>query len=160
MNIKNLEQTPEEKRVSPKGKYHVRQKNLSLNLGGVKDGRPWEGGHPFDVCEVRIPPGKTNWPMHSHTQQWEFFLIQSGKGVVRTPKGDIKITSGDYFIHPPLSSHQVINQGKEDLVMLVVANNPTSDLIRYFKTGKFFLKPSRVMFSKEGRATDYYDGEE
>jgi uncharacterized cupin superfamily protein len=160
MNKQNLAKTRSEERKSPRGKFQLLQKNLSLALGGVKDLGPWEGGHPFDVCEVRIPPGKTNWPMHMHSAQWEFFLVQSGNGVVRTQEGETPITEGDYFVHAPGTAHQIINRGQSELVMLVVADNPVSDLIRYPESGKYFLKPSRVSFDKNGRVVEYYEGEE
>ncbi|WP_206171066.1 cupin domain-containing protein [Phragmitibacter flavus] len=136
------------------------QKHLSLAIGGKKDCGLERGGHPFDVSEVRIPAGKTNWPLHVHSKQWEFYLVKSGKGLVRTSDGEMEIGVGDYLMQTPGVAHQVINQGNEDLVMLVIADNPAADMIRYPASKKYFLKPSRVMFGELGESVEYYEGEE
>src|SRR5258705_6391243 len=35
----------------------------------------------------RIAPGKTPYPYHSHSAQWEFYQVISGKGSVRHQEG-------------------------------------------------------------------------
>lgn len=160
MKKQNLEHTDAEERVSPLGHFHLWQKNLSLALGGIKDKGLGQGGHPFDVCEVRIPAGKSNWPLHAHSAQWEFYLIKSGRGKVIKSDGETEVGSGDYFVCPPGEAHQVSNSFEEELVMLVIADNPGSDMIRYPNTENFFLKPSRSMFSVLGEKREPYEGEE
>ncbi|WP_276609667.1 cupin domain-containing protein [Phragmitibacter flavus] len=88
------------------------------------------------------------------------FLVKSGKGLVRTSDGDMEIGVGDYLMQAPGVAHQVVNQGDEDLVMLVIADNPAADMIRYPASKKYFLKPSRVMFGELGESVEYYEGEE
>jgi hypothetical protein len=39
--------------------------------------------HPFDVEILRIPPGSTPYPFHSHSAQWEFYHLIQGNGKVR-----------------------------------------------------------------------------
>jgi len=158
-NKANLFTTPAEERHSPQGKFHLLQKNLSLALGGKKDCGTWGGGFPFDVSEVQIPPGKANWPYHQHSAQWEFYLVLSGRGELRTDEGNVSITAGDYFQHAPGSAHQITNDGEENLVLLIVADNPPSDIISYPDTGQIFLKPQRVLL-KPADELNYYDNEE
>ncbi|OAM87748.1 cupin domain-containing protein [Termitidicoccus mucosus] len=143
--------------VSPKGKFAVTVKNLTRATGGPKDTGPWGGGHPFDVELVRVPPGKTNWPLHAHAAQWEAYIVVSGRGHARTESGSERIEAGDYVVHPPGEAHQFINDGSEDLVYYVIADNPRADVIYYPDSQKYFAKPQRKMFVRE---VDYFEGEE
>lgn len=154
----NLDDVPVEERISPKGKFHLLQRNLSLALGGVKDIGPAGGGHPFDVCEVVVPPGKTNWPFHFHCAQWEFFLVREGSGVVRTEEGETPIRPGDALLQKPGDAHQIRNTGSGNLVLLIVADNPPCDTVGYPDSGKWFIKPARKVLG--GDEKPYYSGEE
>ncbi len=77
-----------------------------------------------DVEILRIPPGKTPYPYHSHCVQWEFYHVISGGGVVRHQDGTTSVESGDAFIFSPDQPHQLINDSPEDLIVYVVADNP------------------------------------
>ena len=158
MKIVNLHELPEREVISPKGKFHIFQKDASLALGGVKDTGPEGGGQPFDLCQVRIPPGKTNWPLHIHTSQWEQFLVLGGSGKVRGLEGEDPLRAGDCFISRPGDATQIINTGAEDLVLLIIATNQLTDAISYPDSGKFAVKPWRRFFHME--EVDYYAGEE
>jgi len=142
---------------SPKGKFGVWRKNLSLAAGGKKDVGVAGGGHPFDVELIRLPAGKTNWPLHAHAAQWEAYLIIAGRGRVRTEEGVEAIGAGDFLVHPPGEAHQMINDGPEDLVYYVIADNPQADVIHYPESQKWLAKPARKVFREE---VDYFDGEE
>ncbi len=143
---------------SPKGRYHLYQKDLSLALGGTKDVGTWGGGHPFDVALVRVPPQASNWPRHVHTTQWEFFMVQEGEGELTLDETRHPIRPGDCFVMPPGRAHQLTNTGDADLLLVVVANQPESDAIHYPDSGKWFLKPQRQIFTMQ--PVDYYQGEE
>lgn len=154
----NVADVPVEERTSPKGRFHVRQRHISLALGAQKDVGTWGGGHPFDVAEVTVPPGKTNWPFHYHSAQWEFFLVKSGRGLIRTPEGYEALCAGDAFVRKPGEPHQIRNDGDEDLVLLILADNPPADVVGYPDTGQWFIKPARKLLT--GNERDYYSGEE
>jgi uncharacterized cupin superfamily protein len=143
---------------SPKGKYHLFRRHISLVIGGSKDTGVWGGGHPFDLELARIPPGKTNWPYHSHSAQWELYIVLKGRGIARAPEGEVEIGPGDSFIHPPGEPHQIRNTGAEDLLYYVIADNPQSDVSTYPDSGKWNIKPQRKTF--EMTEVDYYKGEE
>ena len=83
--------------------------------------------HPFDIEILRIPAGKTPYPYHSHSAQWEFYHVISGTGAVRHQDGTTPIESGDAFIFKPGQPHQLINDAVEDLVLYVVADNPIGE---------------------------------
>jgi uncharacterized cupin superfamily protein len=143
---------------SPKGNYQLFRRHISLALGGKKDIGDWGGGHPFDLELTRVPPGKTNWPYHGHSAQWELYVVLSGHGITRTQEGEMKIGPGDCFMHPPGEPHQIHNSGAEDLVYYIIANNPQCDVSSYPDSGKWFIKPQRKAF--EMTEVDYYKGEE
>ncbi len=143
---------------SPGGSYHLFQKHLSLALGGKKDTSPSQGGHPFDVTLVQVPPGTRNWPIHQHSSQWEFYIVLSGQGVVHTLEESLSVSSGEAFLCPPETAHQVENTGDEPLLFYVIANNPDVDIIYYPHSDKWFLKPQRKCFRI--KETDYYENEE
>jgi uncharacterized cupin superfamily protein len=142
---------------SPSGKFHSFCRNLSLALGGIRNAGTWGGGHPFDLQIRRIPPGASVCPFHRHLAQWEFFLVQAGSGTVRTDDGRHAVRTGDFFIHPPGATHQLLNTGDTDLEVLIVADNPVLDGCYYPDSDKWALRPGPIF-----RATpvDYFDGED
>ncbi|VVM06014.1 hypothetical protein MAMC_00918 [Methylacidimicrobium cyclopophantes] len=155
---RNLDEIPWQERRSPKGRYHLFQKEISLALGGKKDVGRWGGGHPFDVTLVRIPPGAVNWPLHAHAAQWELYGVQEGNGRVRMGEERWEVVSGDWFLAKPQEAHQIENPGPGDLLLLVVSNHPEADVTFYPTSGKFFLKPERKIVRES--PLSYYDGEE
>ena len=142
---------------SPKGIYHSFHKEISRSLGAGHNTWP-KSGHPFDLSLIRVPPGKSVCPFHSHTAQYELFLILSGRGTVRAGDERHEVKAGDAFIHPPGEAHQILNTGSDDLVFYVVADNPPVDISHYPDSGKWGLRPQGKFF----RMTEskYYDGEE
>jgi hypothetical protein len=65
---------------SPKGKFVGAGKEVSEDLGRNPQSTDLMDGHPFDVEILRVPPGKTPYPYHSHSAQWEFYHVISGQG--------------------------------------------------------------------------------
>jgi uncharacterized cupin superfamily protein len=158
MNRINLADLNAEESASPKGRFHRFRSNIAAALAAKRNGSPAAGHCPFEVELVRVPPRAANWPYHAHSAQWEFYLIVSGRGQVRTPQGRFDIREGDCLLHPPGEAHQLTNTGAVDLVYYVVANNAASDICHYPDSEKWSLpgqpKPVRA------RAAEYYDGEE
>ena len=73
--------------ASPKGKFAGAGKQVSEALGRVPQSTDLKERHPFDVEILRIAPGKTPYPYHSHSAQWEFYHVLSGKGIARHKEG-------------------------------------------------------------------------
>lgn len=158
MNKINLAQIPIEQSRSPKGRFRRTRQNISLALMGV-NGLGKNGlKQPFEVELVRVPAGAINWPYHSHSVQWELYLVLSGRGQVRTPKGITNVREGDCFIHPPGEPHQITNTGATDLVYYVVADDLLADVCHYPDTNKWLL-PGQAgpVWIQEA---NYYAGEE
>jgi uncharacterized cupin superfamily protein len=144
---------------SPKGKYAGAGKEISEALGRRPQSTDLKERHPFDVEILRVPPGKTPYPYHSHSAQWEFYHIISGRGMVRHKDGTTAIETGDAFIFAPDQPHQLINNGSDDLIIYVVADNPIGESGYYPDSKKWIVRsPERKLV--RGEALDYYDGEE
>src|SRR5438093_86678 len=93
--------------ASPKGKFVGAGKEVSEELGRKPFSTDLKERHPFDVEICRIAAGQTPYPYHSHSAQWEFYYVLSGKGTVRHKDGKIPIETGDAFIFPPDEPHQL-----------------------------------------------------
>lgn len=144
---------------SPKGKFAGAGKEVSEALGRKPQSTDLRERHPFDVEILRISPGKTPYPYHSHSAQWEFYHVISGTGQVRHSDGTTAIEPGDAFIFEPGQPHQLINDGAQDLVVYVVADNPVGESCHYPDTGKWMVRsPERRIIRSE--ALDYFDDEE
>ena len=115
--------------------------------------------HPFDVEILRLTPGQIPYPYHLHSAQWEFYHVISGSGVVRHKDGTTPVETGDAFIFKPNEPHQIINNGTQDLILYVVADNPLSETYYYPDSNKWSVPiPERRLL--RSNALDYYDGEE
>jgi len=106
-------------------------KQLSEALGRRPESTNLMGRHPFDVEMLRVPPGAVPYRYHSHSAQWEFYHVVSGTGSVRHAGGRTAIVAGDAFLFKPGEAHQLINDGSEDLTVIVVADNPIGESFHY-----------------------------
>jgi uncharacterized cupin superfamily protein len=154
----NLESIPWVECRSPRARFHKFRRNIATALERPKAGPKLPGKPPFEVELVRVPPGATNFPLHSHSQAWEFYLILSGTATLRLGRRKVKVTAGDCIMCPPGEPHHMINTGADDLTYYVVANNVPGDIWHFPDSGKWgghdlpdFFRPQKV---------DYFDGEE
>ena len=144
---------------SPKGKCQGAGKQVSEALGWNSDSGNARDRHPFVVEILRIAAGQTPYVFHSHSAQWEFYHVISGRGSVRHDKGTTAIITGDAFIFSPGEAHQLINNSGEDLVVYVIANDPVGESSYYPDSKKWIVRsPERQIIRSEN--LDYYDGEE
>ena len=155
----NTKDITEESWSSPKGKFSGAGRQISEALGRKPRSTDLRERHPFDVEILRIPPGKAPYPYHSHSAQWEFYHVISGKGIARHQDGTTAIEAGDAFIFEPDQPHQLINDGSEDLVVYVVADNPIGESWYYPDSKKCGVHAPERRFVRS-EALDYYDGEE
>jgi uncharacterized cupin superfamily protein len=156
INLKDLEEITWS---SPKGKFVGAGKEVSEALGRKPQSTDLMERHPFDVEICRIPAGQTPYPYHSHSAQWEFYQVISGKGVVRHQDGTAAIEPGDAFLFEPGQPHQLTNDGIEDLILFVVADNPIGESCYFPDSQKWMVRsPERKLIRSAG--LDYFDGEE
>lgn len=155
----NTNSLTEETWSSPKGKFAGASKPISEGLGRKPHSTDLYERHPFDVEILRIAPGKTPYPYHSHSAQWEFYHIISGNGSVRHQDGTTPIQTGDAFLFKPGEPHQITNEGTEDMLVYVVADNPFGESTYYPDSQKWGVRsPERRLLRSED--VEYYDGEE
>lgn len=134
-------------------------KPVSEELGRKPESTDLLERHPFDVEILRVPPGKANYPFHSHSAQWEFYHVISGSGIARDDEGEHEIVSDDAFIYKPGEAHQIINTGSVDLIVYVIADNPVGETCYYPDSDKWLVRsPENKIIRSE--SLDYYDGED
>jgi uncharacterized cupin superfamily protein len=144
---------------SPKGKFSGVGRGISEALGRDPFSTDLMKRHPFDVEILKIAPGATPYPYHSHAAQWEFYHVISGRGVVRHKDGITPIEAGDAFIFPPDEPHGLMNDSSEELIIYVIADNPIGESCYYPDSEKWLVRsPERRLF--RGEKLEYYDGEE
>lgn len=144
--------------ASPSGKFSAAGKQVSEALGAAMNATLAEGGHPFDLEFGRLPPDKSGCPFHRHSAQWECYLIASGTGVMRHGSERRELRAGDVAMHPPGSSHQLINTGDTDLLYYLVADNPLTEFWHYPDSNKWGFKPGGGIFRRQD--ADYWHGED
>jgi uncharacterized cupin superfamily protein len=156
----NLSAVEEKETKSPKGKYHRYSKEISIALGRDPRSLDWMKRHPFDLELTRIPPGAARCPHHAHSAQWELYVVVSGAGKMRHDKGVDAMSGGEVFLFGPNEAHQIINDGREDLIYYVIADNPFGTSCYYPDSKKWFVsQPSDGVILK-GNPAEYFDGEE
>lgn len=156
----NLHEVHEEPYWSPKQTMGHYSREISKALGRKPESTDLLERHPFDVEIQRIPPGVAACPYHSHSAQWEFYLVISGGGVVRHDSGEDAIGPGDAFVFKPGEAHQIRGgTGTEDLVVMCIADNPIGESWYYPDSEKYgVVLPKRAFVRAE--PLDYWDGEE
>jgi uncharacterized cupin superfamily protein len=155
----NTRDIAEERWTSPNGKFAGSSRGISEALGRKPKSTDLNERHPFDVGILRIPAGKIPYPFHSHSAQWEFYHVISGRGEVRHAEGTTPIEAGDAFVFKPGEPHQLINDSDGDIVLYVVADNPIGESLYYPDSKKWGVRiPERRFF--RGEPLEYYEGEE
>lgn len=156
----NLAELEQNERRSPKGKYRRFVKDISIALGRDPESLDLRRRHPFDLAQVRIPPGSSYCPYHAHAVETELYLVVSGCGTVRDESGNTKVFAGDAFLFHPHQAHQLFNDSNEDFVYCVIADNPVGDTCYYPDSGKLAVPMKDGDAILKGEPADYYDGEE
>jgi len=156
----NTNQMQEFTWASPKGKFCGAGKEISEELGRNPDSTDMLERHPFDVEICRLEPGKAAYPYHSHSAQWELYHVISGSGTVRHKDGTTPIGPGDAFLFKPGEPHQIVNDGTQDLIVYVVADNPIGEVAYYPDSHKWSVPLSVGRRCMRSDPLDYYDGEE
>lgn len=156
VNIKDVE---EFSWTSPKGKFGGAGRQVSEALGRDPLSTDLKTRHPFDVEIMRLAPGQVPYPYHSHSAQWEFYYVLSGRGSARDANGTMPIEAGDALLAPPEDAHAFTNDGTEDLLIMVIADNPIGESAYYPDSKKWLVRsPERRLM--RGESLDYFDGEE
>jgi len=114
------------------------------------------------VSVYRLPPGKSAYPYHWHTQNEEVFYIISGSGILKTPEGERKVTAGDFLFFPANESgaHKLTNTSSEELIYIDFDTQNPIDVALYPDSGKIGVWGMNInqAFRMEHQV-GYYEGE-
>ena len=133
----NIPEIQWESQRSPGGKFARSQRKVSEALGRDPRSTHIDKRHPFDVDVTKIPPAAASCPYHSHSAQWESYVVISGRGKVRHAQGSMVVEHGDAFLFKPNEPHQLINDQNEGLLIYVIADNPVGETCYYPDSGKW-----------------------
>jgi mannose-6-phosphate isomerase-like protein (cupin superfamily) len=89
------------------------------------------GSRNLTVTWVDVPPGSEQ-RVHSHADAEQVYVIVRGQGRMSVA-GDVEdVGEGDLVFIPPATSHSIVNDGAETLVVVTAASPPVSmeDLYR------------------------------
>jgi uncharacterized cupin superfamily protein len=115
------------------------------------------------ISVYEIPPGKSAYPYHYHTQNEEAFYIISGIGILRTPKGDKEINAGDFLFFPANEKgcHKLTNISENEmLIYLDFDTHNEIDVAFYPDSGKIGIWGKNInQVYKTNQQVMYYDGE-
>ena len=121
------------------------------------------GEEKLSVSFYILEPGKENYPYHYHSSIEEVFYIISGKGTLKTIKGEIEIKEGDIIVMPPNENgaHKIINTSKNQLVYLDIDTENSSDVVFYPELEKILVKAKNGFFKtyKINSDINYLEGE-
>jgi uncharacterized cupin superfamily protein len=125
-----------------------------------KDIDPLIGAKHLGYRLIRLQPGKASFPMHLHHFGEEMFYVIEGACLLKTPRGALAVTVGDFIAFPPGASgaHKFINAGAAPCVLLAVGMSLPHDVSEYPDSNKVFPYVARRIFRKD-EGVDYWDGE-
>jgi len=122
-----------------------------------------EEGGSCVVSVYEIPPNKSAYPYHYHTQDEEVFYIISGKGTLKTPEGEREVSAGDilYFPANKNGAHKLTNLSDSELLVYIDFDTCGDvDVALYPDSGKIGIWGMDINKSfKLKESVDYYEGE-
>lgn len=110
-----------------------------------------------------IPPQKSAYPYHYHTQNEEVFYIIRGSGILRTPDGERRVSAGEllYFPANEKGAHKLTNNSTDEtLIYLDFDTCNAIDVAFYPDSGKIGIWGKDInKLYKSDENVNYYDGE-
>ena len=146
-NIANIRNIPKEYMCDPEFDTKLKTILIGDAIGTEK----------FYVNIDCVKPGGESVKYHSHSKQEEFYLIISGKGILRIDGEEISIKKGDVISTPAGkdSGHQFINNSEEILQILDIGTREKDDIITYPDENVIYIKDKKVGFKIEDNIKDW-----
>ena len=109
---------------------------------------------------IRLEPNNASYPTHFHHFGEEMFYVIEGGCTLKTPRGNLNVTTGDFIAFPPGASgaHKFVNTEGEPCTLLAVGMILHHDVSEYPDSNKVFPYVSKRIFRKDDNVT-YWDGE-
>jgi uncharacterized cupin superfamily protein len=138
-NISNIDNIPREYMYDPDFQSEMKTILIGDAIGSEK----------IYVNMDYVKPGAESVKYHSHSKQEEFYLIISGKGILRIDGEEILIKTGDVISTPAGNDigHQFINNSSEVLQILDVGTREKDDIITYPDDNVMFIKNKKLVFN-------------
>lgn len=125
-----------------------------------KDIDPLIGAQLLGYRLIRLQPKNASFPMHFHHFSEEMFYVTEGECTLKTPRGDLTITEGDFIAFPPGESgtHKIVNSGDAPCTVLAVGMAQPHGVSEYPDSSKVFPYVTGRLFRKDDNVS-YWDGE-
>lgn len=138
-NISNINDIPKEYIYNPDFKSKLKTILIGDAIGCEK----------IYVNIDYVKPGAKSVKYHSHSKQEEFYLIMSGKGILRIDDKEILVKTGDVISAPAGkdNGHQFINNSSEILQILDIGTREKGDVITYLDENVFLIKDKGLVFN-------------
>lgn len=94
--------------VEPVSHNPAIQKQVMLRKGDLP--------HLTNFSQARFAPGQVA-PGHNHDAMWEVFFVETGQGTIHIDGTAHPLTPGICVAVEPGETHEVVNDGSEDLVL-------------------------------------------
>lgn len=120
------------------------------------------GARKLGYRVARIAPGKAFCPLHSHDREEEFFYVLEGTPAIRTSRGTLQCRAGDFIAFPvgERGTHQLINDGPESCLVLLVGMNEENEVCYYPDSQKMLVDGAgRSRIVRSVPLLEYFDGE-
>jgi len=141
----NSNELAEETWSSPKGKFAGAGKEISEALGRKPRSTDLMERHPFDVEIIRIAPARGR--IHIICTASSGVLSCHRRTAVCATRKERRPSGLGCFLFKPNEPHQLINDGVEDLVVYVVADNPMGESVYFPDSQKWGVRsPERRCF--------------
>jgi len=122
------------------------QRTHFLNRNAVRDNKSLgdaTGLKNLGVHLITIEPGHASTEYHFHHYEEECVYVLSGHGTAVIGEQSHKIGPGDFMGHPiDKIAHEMINDGNEPLVCLVIGQRLLQDISDYPRQGKRLFRHS------------------
>lgn len=125
-----------------------------------KDIDPLIGAQLLGYRLIRLHPNNASFPMHFHHFSEEMFYVMDGDCTLKTPRGNLTITKGDFIAFPPgaAGGHKIVNTGKKTCTVLAIGMTQPHGVSEYPDSNKVFPYVSKRLFRKDDHVS-YWDGE-
>ncbi len=115
------------------------------------------------VSVYEIPPHKSAYPYHSHSNNEEVFYIISGTGLLKAPEGERNVSAGDLLFFPAnqTGAHKLTNTSETDTLVYIDFDTTNDIDVAFYpdsqKIGVWGKGINKVYKIDEN--VDYYKGE-
>lgn len=116
-------------------------------------------GGSLGINMMRVQPGHSVCPFHTHQREDEAFFVISGRGVLRYGDDVHALRAGDCVSCPAGTgtAHQIANPFDEELVYLAIGNHDPQEVCTYPDSGKVMVRGLGLTGRVEN--APYFDGE-